>query len=288
MNVISNLSDLCQVFCADGPHQLNRRVYKGTNCGASISIHVGKITPVHDEYRFVFAQGEKTPILTSMMKNGKDCTFRQIHPEVRSCFHLRRNRGLVEVKIFPTLSRLLDASKKFMDNGKKFHRDGDTVIKEIEGSVIVVVHDHSKDKSRWLHNGDDFNIPMGTPLIGFTIQTIVEGSDVEINGDEFRVPVETEKVDSWVQDMEKQAEFYWKRDNLTHWRLTSPTGLEFFFNTGWGDPEWGSEEGEPPKNVKSRVISWINKNEAAITQHKEYRFGVKGWTVMQYEDNSDF
>jgi len=36
--VIANLSDLCEYFSADEPRQLNRRIYKDTVCGASISV----------------------------------------------------------------------------------------------------------------------------------------------------------------------------------------------------------------------------------------------------------
>lgn len=36
--MIKNLNDLCEYFGADTPSDLNRRVYKDTDCGASISV----------------------------------------------------------------------------------------------------------------------------------------------------------------------------------------------------------------------------------------------------------
>ena len=38
MRMIRNLTDLCAYFGADSPSSLNRRLYKDTDCGASISV----------------------------------------------------------------------------------------------------------------------------------------------------------------------------------------------------------------------------------------------------------
>lgn len=40
MTQIKSLKDLCDCFYADEPAMLNRRIYKGTDCGASISVRV--------------------------------------------------------------------------------------------------------------------------------------------------------------------------------------------------------------------------------------------------------
>lgn len=37
-DTINSMQDLCDTFYADEPRMLNKRIYKGTNCGASISI----------------------------------------------------------------------------------------------------------------------------------------------------------------------------------------------------------------------------------------------------------
>jgi hypothetical protein len=70
---------------------------------------------------------------------------------------------------------------------------------------------------KWHHNGGDWT---GIKEItGFTIQTIVEGSDVEINSSTFELPVTVAEVEAWMDDMEKQASFYWERDNSTHYLI---------------------------------------------------------------------
>lgn len=107
VRAIRSLRDLCRYFSADDPTQLNRRIYKGTDCGASISV--------------------QTP-------------------------------------------------------------DG-----------------------KWHHCGEDWS---GIKrIVAFTIQTIVEGSDAEVNSDEFTLPVTCEEVDRWVQDMEAEASRIWDEAN---------------------------------------------------------------------------
>lgn len=39
---IESLEDLCNYFYADEPDMLNKRVYEGTDCGASISVYLRK------------------------------------------------------------------------------------------------------------------------------------------------------------------------------------------------------------------------------------------------------
>lgn len=38
--LIKNMQDLCDTFYADEPAMLNKRIYKGTDCGASISVYL--------------------------------------------------------------------------------------------------------------------------------------------------------------------------------------------------------------------------------------------------------
>jgi hypothetical protein len=39
-DVIENMADLCDTFYVDEPALLNKRIYKGTDCGASISVYL--------------------------------------------------------------------------------------------------------------------------------------------------------------------------------------------------------------------------------------------------------
>lgn len=109
--MITNLRDLCDYFSADEPRLLNKRVYKGTDCGASISLYLADGTAIH---------------------NGSP---------------------------------------------------------------------------RWE------DLPIDTPIRGFTIQTIVEGSDATVDSDEFDLPVDEAVVEAWIKDMEERATELWEDAN---------------------------------------------------------------------------
>ena len=66
-----------------------------------------------------------------------------------------------------------------------------------------------------IHNGSErwATLTRETPIRGFTIQTIVEGSDATVDSSEFKVPVECEKIGTWIGDMEGEAERLWKEAN---------------------------------------------------------------------------
>jgi hypothetical protein len=66
-----------------------------------------------------------------------------------------------------------------------------------------------------VHNGDPrWDTLTGDEKIdGFTIQTIVEGSDAEVNSELFHVPCTQAEVTGWIADMEAQADELWKEAN---------------------------------------------------------------------------
>jgi len=167
---IRNLQDLCDHFSADEPCLLNKRIYKGTDCGASISV---------------------------LPKNGK-----------------------------------------------------------------------------WLHNGAD-GWDKVKEITAFTIQTIVEGSDVEINSDTFELPVTVAEVEDWCEDMEKQASFYWQRDNSTYYVIANATDDVMRFRI----EEWDDE----PKDV------WFIDTDTVEPQHIELaKKAVEAyWAPGKELDNSN-
>lgn len=67
----------------------------------------------------------------------------------------------------------------------------------------------------WVHNGDRKwdTMAADTPIVAFTIQTIVEGSDATVDSDEFRLPVAGADVDAWITDMEVEASLLWQEAN---------------------------------------------------------------------------
>lgn len=64
---------------------------------------------------------------------------------------------------------------------------------------------------KWYHTGRDWTGV--TEIRRFTIQTIVEGSDVTVDSDEFVLPVRVKSVREWVEFMEAEANRLWEEAN---------------------------------------------------------------------------
>ena len=87
-------------------------------------------------------------------------------------------------------------------------------------SISLLCANVGGQKTWWLHNGQDREQWEGLDApgcryeaIGFTIQTIVEGSDAEVNSDLFLFPVEVAQVDAWMVEMESEAAALWREAN---------------------------------------------------------------------------
>jgi hypothetical protein len=70
----------------------------------------------------------------------------------------------------------------------------------------------------WHHNGDDWTGI--TEAIAFTIQTIVEGSDLTVDSESFTFPVSIKTIDDWCSYMEEQAERIWEQANCEHYFIS--------------------------------------------------------------------
>lgn len=61
-------------------------------------------------------------------------------------------------------------------------------------------------------------------IVAFTIRSIVERFGVTVDGDEFVLPVSVESVEKWMEEIEKQTSFYWRRDNSTNYEVEDRDG----------------------------------------------------------------
>lgn len=67
----------------------------------------------------------------------------------------------------------------------------------------------------WLHNGLNLDgWAAVTEIRGFTIQTIVEGSDATVDSSLFELPVKAKDVSHFVQQMENEAARLWDEANV--------------------------------------------------------------------------
>ncbi len=62
-------------------------------------------------------------------------------------------------------------------------------------------------------NADRATLTRAAPVVGITIGSIVEGSEVCIDGNRLDFPFTEETLNAAVKNVEEQADFYWERDN---------------------------------------------------------------------------
>jgi hypothetical protein len=179
---IRNLEDLCQFFSADEPRSLNRRIYKDTNCGASISI---LLTP---EAYLALGPVEAWESFTCCGREYQGGPWNSHTPE-----------GLAKT------ARELETGI-----ATHTHECGQVHATHRTMKPLVV-----PERGAWIHNGDKFwdKLTTDTPIVDFTIQTIVEGIDATVDSEPFGLPVEGAVIEGWIAQMESEAADLWEEAN---------------------------------------------------------------------------
>jgi len=281
MDQITNFKDLCQFFSADSPAELNRRVYKGTDCGASISVRVGRIAKGTRRTKLVFRKGPKgIAVLKAAYDLQTGLALTHVSKGLEDLFDLKAAGKATVSNAMPSYSKLYRALVGHAKSGHKL-LDSFTVERTFNASagvfLVVVREDWTRDSTKWIHNGGDWSkLTLKSPLVSFSIQTIVEGSDVTVDGDEMTLPVATKAVDDWIKEMEAQASFYWDRDN-SHWLAVRRDGKP----AGWAKETWGKYSFDPdvPHNVRKGIRALVSGQSVGATPVAIP--GCKGWTAQE-------
>jgi hypothetical protein len=134
--------------------------------------------------------------------------------------------------------------------------------------------------------------------IAIEIGSIVEGSEVEIPPARLTFPFHESEFYDTLDAIDREADFYWKRDNTTNYTLLfqgTPVGL-----VSWtafdGEPKWVSrlvgKTDFVTDSVKKAWIKWYTqgrwKNGTAECPTGPIKFGPKDWTCQEWFDDSTF
>jgi hypothetical protein len=134
----------------------------------------------------------------------------------------------------------------------------------------------------WVHNGDkDWDdMTRETKIIAFSVQTIVEGSEMEVNMDPFELPVTHREVARAIKDMEAQADSEWRRMNHDHYCATDPvTGYGCYLEVGENEEEFKSEV---PSDVYDAFMLWL-KTDTYVEENEKFTLSTApGWTFERY------
>lgn len=180
---ITNLDDLCNFLSADTPALMNKRLYKATACGASISV---LLTP---EAYVALGPIDVWPGWSCC--DGREYQSRPWMRTVKDRAKVARQEaaGVVRHKC-PACGKVI-------------------TVRRISQALTV------PDRGAWIHNGSELweRLTRETPIVGFTIQTIVEGSEATVDSDLFKLPVTGAEIDGWIAQMESEAAMLWEEAN---------------------------------------------------------------------------
>jgi len=141
------------------------------------------------------------------------------------------------------------------------------------------------------------------PVDAISVSSIVEGSDVEIDGNVLEGDFTKEDFWELCDDVAKQVEFYWERDN-SDWYIVEGPRDRFGVSSCWGEIKWDMD---PPPAVRAGAESMIKNDWREVTEGSGFIEptipghdhdvsaedaldipGHPGWTIRAWVNDSTF
>ncbi len=193
---IHTYADLLAYYDAENFAHLNRRIYKGTECGASISIY-GTVAR-EDATPEDIAAAERAGFASA-----RAVEYARILPLVQDAYRAASTEEQARIAA-------MDEDFYARSNPAPFMAWARTVVPDAFPETVT----NPARVPVAYHNGRRAEIPASFLLTGFTIQSIVEGSDAEVNSDVFRAgDTTTEEIEAWIGDMEAEVDRLWDEAN---------------------------------------------------------------------------
>ena len=207
--VINNLNELCDYIGVSSPSELNRAIYKGTACGASLSAYSGKEGEAQElvwDFCIVWDRDQKGDSkLRVKVRHGADTPiYEWLNPE----FHPQELLDYFDLGPEHWDAVMEEERHTWRQWGRRYR---DTESQELHyeryGQVTLKV---MVPRRAW-HCGDDWSEVDENPemISSVTIQSIVEGSEATVDSDYFNFPVEVETFEKWFDHMEKETSLQW-------------------------------------------------------------------------------
>ncbi len=159
-------------------------------------------------------------------------------------------------------------------------------------SIGFKIWEGTSDKSEWVYTSDLPNLDVNglyeanTILLGVSVSSIVEGSEVEIPPRIFEGDFKPEDFWKTVEEVAEEVRFYWRRDNTQWFYLHRDGYLAAFANwTAFEELAFEIPKGETlPDKVKSEVREFAESNCEIDKPHQL----SDGWQVTQYYPDYTF
>lgn len=191
--IINTLADLYELFNADDFVSLNQRIFKDTECGASISIY-GTLPPADAP------TASRDRALAEATQTALQAEYDRLLPQLTEAHAQADDDGK---------QRIAEANYAFCCGNP-----GALVAwaREVVPGAFPPVPPPERVSVAY-HNGDGGPVPPTFEFTGFSIHSIVEGSDATVDSDVFPLGTTKAQVDEWIEDMEEEVTRLWDEAN---------------------------------------------------------------------------
>jgi len=266
---IRNLTEFLAHVGGDNAYQAGRGLYKYTDCGPWITYLVeetperavtlavtvrlkdGKLHAQFEESAFDYENEHEAEAL-SLLGFNADGSPRNGDKIGRTLAAYRRTIEAFIKRDDTDPATIGDITNPYT---LKLHPElpHDLGAKRARKSVFITLNRIEKPTYREVcYESDEANTL--TECIGIKMGSIVEGSEAYVDREPMMFPFTGKEFDAYVQSIDDEASFYWKRDNLDHY-MVRQGNKEYCVTSGWG------EELKLPKKLRETVTAFLQNNE---------------------------
>lgn len=270
---ITNLKEFLAHVSGENAYHAGRNLYKYTSCGPwivylveetpeqSVSLGVqvrmkdGKLHASCEESIFDY-ENERAPDVLDLLGFHPEGSPRKSDKIGRSVAAYRRT---IEAFIKRDRRDNNNAPATMGDSSKPYtltlypQRPTELGCRPAPKAVNILMHRIEKPVYREVYYESDEANTL-TECAGIKMGSIVEGSEAYVDREPMMFPFTTAEFDSYVKSIDDEADFFWKRDNLDHYRVMQGK-KEYYITAGWG------EELKLPKKLREAVTAFLQNNE---------------------------
>jgi hypothetical protein len=266
MEKINNLTEFLAERGFETPYSWGRAMYKYVDCGPWVSFIMEDAPAITHSCTAIVEERNGEPYLTNYKRmNSSFLSFLAFSDDgtVRSPTTWGDYQALLENYI-----------------GDKTKHDSRKIKLQKRGGVLfisTVIEEPAKTHEVY-YEDDEVETFDHARCIGVKVGSIVEGSDVEIEPYPFIFPFPMKEFDDGVDEINKQAEYYWHRDNSAFYYIQGDHSADLVET--WGAYKWSEDEGDKlPEKDKKMLEEFVC---TYMGDRMENTQQIRGYSVTEY------
>ena len=288
-----NLRDMIQKRVGNAtPYSWGRAIYQYTDCGPWTSFIVGESPEQTEEYCAHIVEGDSFLAVSGVDLPPEVISFLGFNPDQnvpkspdKDGFHSLDGYEQLIID-FIASSEASDAKRSFLITNFSRKNDSITVhlVKSVEKKNRDIYYEHEEARS------DTWWKEWGKKCTGIEIGSIVEGSDVTVGPHTLMFPFTDVDLDECIDYINKEASFYWERDNCRWFLLYHNNEVCCGLKLGGGDVEWDVETGIP-SDIKEQCEKAIYDDDGCLGDRNRrdvYSCRAGEWRLIEYLNDSYF